>query len=72
MVALVWIGAALTVIGFAGLVWSIVQVARARREALPDEELRDRVRRALPLNLGSLFVSFLGLMLVLVGVILAG
>lgn len=71
MAALVWIGAVLTLAGFAGLVWSIVKVARARRRAATDEDLRASVQRALPLNLGSLFLSFLGLMLVLVGVILA-
>lgn len=70
MEVLVWIGAALTLAGFAGLLWSIVRVARARRRAASDEDLRTSVQQALPLNLGSLLLSFLGLTLVLVGVIL--
>ena len=71
MEALVWIGTALALAGFAGLIFSIVRVARARRAARSDAELRDSVRRALPLNLGALLLSMLGLMLVLVGVILS-
>jgi hypothetical protein len=67
---LVWIGAGLTALGFAGIVWTIVAVARARRAGLDDAGLRARLGQILPWNLGALFVSCLGLMLVVVGVIL--
>ena len=71
MSTLVWIGAAMTVAGFAGIVWSIVLVARARRAGLDDAGLRARLQRILPLNMGALLLSFLGLAVVVVGVILA-
>ena len=37
---LVWAGAALSVVGLAGLIWSVVRVASAKRQKLADEELR--------------------------------
>jgi hypothetical protein len=68
---LIWGGAFLSLVGLVGLVWCIVFVARARRAKLSEQELRDRLRKALPLNLGSLFVSVLGLMLIVIGIFLA-
>ena len=70
METVIWIGAALSVIGLIGIGYSIVAVARAKRAGLPDEELRARIARILPVNLGALFVSMIGLMAVIVGVIL--
>ena len=69
---LVYLGALLSIVGLAGLVLSIVRVMRARRANLPDEELRAAIQKAMPLNLGALFLSVIGLMLVIVGVFLAG
>ncbi len=71
MEALVWIGALVTLIGFAGIVWSLLQVMKARREGLPDEELRLRMQKIVPVNLGAFFLSMLGLICVVVGVILS-
>lgn len=68
---MIWSGAALSLVGLAGLVWCIIQVARARRSGLDDDALRAAVQSVLPLNLGSLFLSMIGLILVTVGVILA-
>jgi len=70
MQALVWIGAVVTAIGFCGIVASIVMVARARRAGLDDAALRARLNGILPVNLGALALSFLGLMMVVVGIIL--
>lgn len=67
---LIWSGAFLSLVGLAGLIWCIVVIARARRANLSEDDLRDKLRRALPLNLGSLFVSVLGLMLVILGIFL--
>lgn len=67
---IVWIGAGLSVLGMVGLVWSIIRVAGAKRRATSDEELRAAVQKALPLNLGALFLSVIGLMLVIVGIFL--
>jgi hypothetical protein len=70
MEALVWIGAAVSLAGLAGIVGCIVAVARARRGA-DEEALRAAVRRVLPWNLGAFLLSMTGLILVIVGVILA-
>lgn len=67
---LIWAGTAISLIGLAGLVWSILRVMRARRANLDDEALRAVLQSALPLNLGALFLSVIGLMLVVIGVIL--
>ena len=37
---------------------------------LSDEDLRARVSKILPINLGALFVSMIGLMAVIIGVML--
>jgi hypothetical protein len=70
MEVLVWIGATLTLAGFSGIVWTIFAVSRARRVGLDDAALRSRLGQILPWNLGALFLSFIGLMLVVVGVLL--
>jgi len=70
MTILIWIGAALTLTGFAGIIWSIAAVMRARRAGLDDAALRLRLQRVLPVNIGALFLSVLGLMMVVVGVML--
>ncbi len=68
---LIWFGAFLSLVGLVGLIWCIVYVARARKARLSEEDLRQKLRTALPLNLGSLFVSVLGLMLVILGIFLS-
>lgn len=64
------IGAALAVIGLVGIIYSIVLVTRAKRAGLPDAELRARLAAVLPINLGALLISVIGLMSVVVGVML--
>jgi hypothetical protein len=70
METVIWIGAALSVVGLIGIVYSIFAVARAKRAGLSDEELRARITKVLPVNLGALFISVIGLMAVIVGVML--
>ncbi len=67
---LIWSGAAISCLGLFGIIWSIVAVARARRAGLSDEDLRARLSRVLPVNLGALFLSVIGLMVVVVAIIL--
>jgi hypothetical protein len=67
---MIWAGAAISVIGMAGIIWCIVRVARARRAKLGDEDMRAVVQSVLPVNMAALFLSVIGLMLVAVGVIL--
>lgn len=68
MEIVVWIGAVLSALGLLGIVYSIVAVARAKRANLSDEALRARIAAILPINLGALFVSMIGLMAVIIGV----
>lgn len=68
---LIWSGAALSIVGMIGIIISIVLVARAKRAKLEDAEMRARISKILPLNMGALFVSMIGLMMVIVGIVLA-
>lgn len=67
---IVAIGAGLSVLGLIGIVYSIVMVVRAKRANLSDAELRARMGKVLPVNLGALFVSVIGLMTVALGLML--
>ena len=71
MEVMIWIGALASLTGVAGLIWCIVIVARARRENLSEDDLRARLKSVLPLNLGALLLSAIGLMLVVVGILLS-
>lgn len=70
MEALVWVGAVISALGLCGLIWSIVQVWKARRAGLGDDDLRAVVRRMVPINMGALMGSVLGLMMVIMGIFL--
>jgi len=67
---LIWLGALVTLIGLVGLVWCIIKVWRARKAELDDDTLRAEIRKVVPLNTGALFLSVIGLMLVVVGILL--
>lgn len=58
-------------LGLFGLVWCIVRVSRAKRANLDDEAMRKVIQSAMPLNLGALFLSVIGLMMVIIGIFLA-
>ena len=68
---MIWAGAILTLLGLIGIIYSIVQVARAKRANLSDEDMRARLGKLLPINIAALFVSTLGLMTVIVGIALS-
>ena len=68
---LIWIGAALTLLGVVGLVWCIVLAMRAKKAGLPDEQMRAVLQRVVILNMAALAVSGLGLMAVVFGVMLS-
>ncbi|MFB2531805.1 hypothetical protein ACEYYA_06495 [Paracoccus sp. p3-h83] len=67
---LIWGGAAVSVLGLVGILWSLVTVTRARRAGLDDTALRAQMGRSLVINLGSLMVSVIGLMMVVIGIFL--
>ena len=68
MEILVWVGAGISVVGLIGLVWCIAKVASAKRAGLSDEALRDAVKRVVPINMGALMLSVLGLTMVIVAI----
>ncbi len=70
MQGLIWSGAFVSVVGLAGLIWCIFKVAAAKRSNLSDEDLRKAVQKVVPINLGALFLSVIGLMMVIFGVFL--
>lgn len=68
---LIWIGAAVTLAGVALLLWCILAIARARKAGVPDAALRTKLQRVLVLNFGALLLSAIGLMMVVLGIVLA-
>lgn len=70
MAGLIWAGTAVTLLGLAGLIGCILMVARARKAGLDDAALKARLQRVVAWNMGALFVSVIGLMMVVVGIFL--
>ncbi len=70
MQAVIWSGAALTLIGVAGLGYCVVKALRARRAGLDDAAMRAALQGIVTLNMAALGVSALGLMLVVLGIAL--
>lgn len=70
MEALVWIGTAVTLVGLVLLIWCVREAMRARNSSEDDEALKARLQRIVPVNLGALALSALGLMMVVLGVVL--
>ena len=67
---LIPLGAVITLMGLVGLIWCILKVARARKQGLSDEDLRAVMQTTVGVNLGALFLSAIGLMIVVLGIIL--
>ena len=64
-------GTAVSLLGLLGLIYCIVRVSRAKRAGMSDEEMRAELKKVVPLNLGALFLSVIGLMMVIIGIFLA-
>lgn len=67
---LIWIGAIVSVIGIAGLIWCVMIAIRAKREGLEGEAMKARLQRVVLINTGALMLSALGLIMVVVGILL--
>jgi len=67
---LIPLGAVVTLMGLSGLVWCIIKIARARKQNLDDDALKAVMEAAVPINLASLFMSAIGLMMVVLGIVL--
>ena len=68
---MVVLGAAVTLGGLGLLVYCIMAVAKAKKADLPDQELRAKIQRVVAINLAALFISSIGLMMVIVGLFLS-
>ncbi|MEQ6204306.1 hypothetical protein ABMC88_14795 [Sulfitobacter sp. HNIBRBA2951] len=69
--AIIWTGTAISLSGLCLLIYCILRVSRAKRAGLEDEAMRAELKKVVPLNLGALFISVIGLMMVIVGIFLA-
>ena len=67
---LIILGTVVTLIGLGVLIWCIIMVASARRNIKDDIRMRERLQKMAAINMLALFLSFIGLMIVVVGVIL--
>lgn len=66
---LVWLGALVSFIGLIGLVWCIVIVWKAKSSGKSDDELKASIQKVMPLNSGALFLSVIGLIMVVMGIV---
>ena len=71
MAYLIPAGAIVTMVGLAFLMICILRVAKARKAGLSDEELRAVMAKTVPMNLGALLLSAVGLMMVVIGILLS-
>ncbi len=71
MEILIWAGAFVSLLGLVGLIWCIMTVWKARKAGLDDAALKATLQRVVPINTAALFLSFIGLMMVVLGIILA-
>lgn len=69
METLVVAGAVISLVGLIGLLICIYKGFKAKQEGGTTEEMEAKLAPLIPLNLGSLFISIIGLMCVIVGVI---
>jgi len=67
---LIILGTVVTLIGLGVLIWCIIMVASARRNIKDDIQMRERLQKMAAINMLALFLSFIGLMIVVIGVIL--
>ncbi len=71
MEILIWIGAALSIIGLCGLIYCIVLAARARTSGEPREAIQQKMQKVVALNLAALSLSGIGLGMIVVGILLS-
>ena len=67
---LIPIGTIVTLLGLAILIWCILRVAQARKTIKNDVEMREKLQKMATMNMLALFLSFIGLAIVIFGVVL--
>jgi hypothetical protein len=68
--AMIWAGAAVTLAGVLTLALVVVHVVRLRRAGLDEAMLRRQMQKAVTWNMAALFLSVIGLMMVIMGIAL--
>jgi len=71
MEILIWIGAAMTMAGVAGLGWCIWLAIQARGAGLDQAAKQVKMQRGVAMNVAALGVSALGLAAVVMGIVLS-
>ncbi len=69
MGALILIGTGVSCVGLMGIFYCIWVAYTVRRDQLPEDETRSRLQRLVAINMVALFLSVIGLMLVVVGIL---
>ena len=70
MSIMISVGIVLTLLGLAGLIYCMVSAFRARKSGLVGEQLTHHLRSLVAINIGSFFLSAIGLACVIVGMLL--
>lgn len=70
MEILIFAGSFVAFLGLLGLGYCIYLAFKAKRAGLPDEEMKARLQKIVALNMGAVFLSAFGLMMVVIGVML--
>lgn len=70
MDGLIWTGVGISLLGLVGVIWCILRVWKLRKAGMEDARLRAELQKLVPVNLGALLLSVLGLMLVVIGIFL--
>ncbi|PIE16447.1 MAG: hypothetical protein CSA68_02535 [Rhodobacterales bacterium] len=68
---LIWAGAAVSVVGLFGIFYCIWLALKAKRANLPEDQMRMRLQQVVVLNMAALLISSVGLMMVVVGIVMA-
>lgn len=68
---LIPLGAAITIAGLGLLMYCVAKISRAKKAGLSDDEMRAVLQSVVPMNLGALLLSGIGLMIVVLGIILS-
>lgn len=67
---LIWGGTFISFIGLLGLIGCIIKARQAKNATMTEEDLNAEIRKLIPWNMGALFLSTIGLMIVIIGIFL--
>lgn len=70
MEMLIWIGAAISLLGVLGLLYCVYRAFSLRKAGLSEDQARLVMQRVVVINMAALGVSALGLMTVILGIFL--